>query len=134
MRLAVSTAALALSVGVAGCSRIGEALMPVTEKVNAAYPPSPEVRIAEERLLTLLGDDAKAKDDVRARSEARMALRGLACARNSPISRTASIDAVRALGLNRDCFREQDIGLQTFYGVRTVGLLLAKAPLRPLKA
>jgi len=107
--------------------------MPIAAKVNAAYPPSAEVQVAQERLLALLGDDAKAKDDLRARADARMTLRALTCAKDASISRTASLASVRALGLDRDCFRAQDVGLQSLYGVRAVGVLLARTPLRPFR-
>ncbi|MEO8921847.1 MAG: hypothetical protein ABI330_03295, partial [Caldimonas sp.] len=80
---------LALCVGLTGCSRISEALMPAAAKINAAYPPSAETQVAQDRVLTLLGDDAKAKDALRSRIEARMALRALTCAKDHQAQRLA---------------------------------------------
>lgn len=133
MKIPKTLLALALCVGATGCSRINEAAMPVTDKINAAYPVSPEVRLAEERLLTLVADDGAALDDVKARVVQRMSLRALACSQNASIGRLDSVESVKKLAMDRSCFQEQDAELQRFYGIRTIGALLGKPPLRPLK-
>lgn len=133
MRIQAMLATLAICAGEAGCSRLQEAAMPVAAKINAAHPVSPEVRSAEERLLILLADDAKAVDSVKAQTVSRMALRALSCSKGMSISRFDSVAAVKSLPMSTPCFQEQDADLQRFYGVRTVGALLSKPPLRPLK-
>lgn len=116
-----------------GCARIEEAAMPVAAKVNAAYPFPPEVQAARERLLGLLADDAKQADTVRGQMDSRTTLRALSCSQQVSISRLASVASVRALGLDQACFQTQDLAMQAFLGVRTIGQLMSRPPLRPLK-
>ena len=125
---------LAVCVGATGCSRLKEAAMPVATKINAAHPVSPEARSAEERLLTLLADDPQAIQAVKAQVDSRMTLRALTCSKGLSIGRLDSLAAVKSLPMSTPCFQEQDADLQKFFGVRTVGALLSKPPLRPLKA
>ncbi len=132
MRFLTALAGLALCASLGGCTRVQEAAMPVVKKINAAFPPSPEVKVAQERLSNLLADDAQAADALPAQLESRMALRALACVKDAAVGRFDSVAAVRALPLAATCFQEQDAELLKFYGVRTVGVLLAKPPLRPL--
>jgi len=108
--------------------------MPVVDKVNAAHPVSPEVRIAQERLLALLSDDPRAAENARTQADSRMALRAMNCSKSVSIGRFDSVAAVKALTMDTPCFQEQDAELLKLYGIRTIGVLLAKPPLRPLKA
>ncbi|MCA3217925.1 MAG: hypothetical protein ACK5UM_20090 [Pseudomonadota bacterium] len=132
MRFLMALAVLALCSSLGGCTRVQEAAMPVVDKINAAFPPSPEVKVAQERLSKLLADDAPAAEALQAQLEPRMALRALACSKDATVGRFDSVAAVRVLPLAAACFQEQDAELLKFYGVRTVGVLLAKPPLRPL--
>lgn len=126
-------ASLLLAVALSGCARIEEAALPVTAKINAAYPVGPELRIAHEQLLALAGDDKKAADSIKAAIAARMDKRALTCANHAQIGRFESVAAVRERGFDRLCFKAQDIQLHNFYGVRAVGLLLGRPALRPLR-
>lgn len=119
--------------GLAGCTRLQEAAMPVAEKVNAAYPPTPEVRLAQERLVGLLGADPKAVEALDAQIAQRLTLRALTCARDHAVGRFDSVATVRALQLPRPCFQAQDGELMQVLGLRTIGQLMAQPPLRPLK-
>ena len=132
MRFMTALAGLAVCASLSGCTRVQEAAMPVVEKINAAFPPSPEVRVAQERLAKLLADDAQAAEALQAQLSSRMAMRALACVKDANVGRFDSVAAVRALPLAATCFQEQDAELLKFYGVRTVGVLLAQPPLRPL--
>lgn len=132
MRFQTALAGLALCASLVGCSRVQEAAMPVAAKINAAFPPSPEVRVAQERLSSLLDGDAKAAEALQTQLESRLTLRALACSKDAAIGRFDSVAAVRALPMAAPCFQEQDGELLKFYGIRTVGLLLARPPLRPL--
>lgn len=122
---------LALCVGLAGCSRIEESLMPAPAKVNAAYPVSPEVRLAQERLTALLADDAKGQAELKILSDAQMTIRALACTKGRVVGRFDSVESIKGWSLERTCFQEQDQELLKLYGIRTVGALLAKPALKP---
>lgn len=121
----------ALCVVLVGCSRIDDAFMSVPAKVNAAYPVSPEVRLARERLDALLSDDAKALADLDAIAEAQLTIRALACSKGHVIERFTSVESIKTLQLERTCFQQQDQDLLDLFGIRTVGALLVKPPLKP---
>lgn len=125
--------ACALAATLSGCTQIEEAAMSVPAKVNAAYPPPPEVQVAIERLIGLLAGDTKKADAVRAQIEARMALRGFACSQQVSIGRLDSVASVKSLKLDQTCFQAQDQAAQDFLGARMVGVLMSLPPLRPLK-
>ncbi|MBW8829666.1 MAG: hypothetical protein JF606_09595 [Burkholderiales bacterium] len=133
MKTTVMLLACAFAAALSGCTRIEEAAMPAPAKVNAAYPPPPEVQAARDRLLGLLAGDTKQVDAVKAQIESRMALRGLACSQQVSIGRLDSVAFVKALGLDQICFQAQDQAVQDFLGTRTVGVLMSLPPLRPLK-
>lgn len=118
--------------GLAGCSRLQEAAMPVAEKVNAAYPPAAELRLAQERLVGLLGASPQAVEALNAQVAQRLTLRALTCARDHAVGRFDSVAAVRALQLPRPCLQAQDGALMQLLGLRTIGQLMAQPPLRPL--
>jgi hypothetical protein len=124
---------VAFCVAAAGCSRVEQAAMPVDAKVNAAYPVSPEAKLAQERLLALLAGDAKAIDNMKAQSESLMTLRALSCSKNMRIGRFDSVAAVKQLPMDTTCFQQHDTELLRFYGIRIIGALLSKPPLRALE-
>lgn len=121
----------ALCVVLTGCSRIEEVFMSAPAKVNAAYPVSPEVRLAQERLGSLLGDDAKALAELKGVSDAQLTIRALACSKGHVIARFDSVESIKGLSLERTCFQDQDQELLKLYGIRTVGALLARPALKP---
>lgn len=124
---------LALCAATSGCSRIQEAMMPVAAKINAAYPLSADVRIAQERLLAMLAADGTALELATGQLESRLTLRALACAKSARVGRTDSIATVKALALNQRCFQDQDKEVAQFLGLRSVGVLLGQTALRPAK-
>lgn len=126
-------AAMVVCAMASGCTRVQEAMMSEPDKINAAYPVVPEVRIVQERLQALTADDSQAAKALQAQIDARMKLRALNCAKNVQIGRFDSVASVRAKTLDIACFQEQDASLQAFYGMRTVGALLALPPLRPAR-
>ncbi len=134
MRVRKYAVLMAICACLGACSRVQEVAMPVVAKINAAHPLSPEARLSEERLLTLLSDDPKAIELVKAKAESRMALRALTCAKDANVGRLDTVATVKSLSLDGLCFQEQDAELQTFYGLRALGVLLAKPALRPFKA
>lgn len=116
------------------CSRIQEAAMPATEKINEAYPVVAEVKLSRERLTSLLAGDAKAQKELGTTIDAQMTLRALSCAKGQSIGRLDSVASVRQLHLDPVCFQQQDQELMTLFGIRTIGVMLAKAALRPRQA
>lgn len=127
--LALSAMSCAL---LSGCTRVQEAFMTVPDKVNAAYPPAPELIAAEQRLLQMVESDSASSKTVRTQLAARKDARALACSQKVSIGRLDTVESVRARGLERVCFQAQDQTLEQFIGLRMAGLLLAKPPLRPL--
>ncbi len=81
MNIRQALAVLAIVAGATGCARIEEAAMPAVAKINAAHPVTPEVRVAQERLLAILADDPKAIEAVKAEADVRMNLRALTCSK-----------------------------------------------------
>ena len=134
MRVGVMLGVFVLCASVAGCSRIQDAALPMPIKVNAAYPVSPEVRIAQERLHALLAGDAQGVAALDAQTDARMTLRATICSKDISISWFDSIASIKSRRLESQCFLERDRELQRFLGIRTIGVLLARPPLRPSKS
>lgn len=126
--------ALSLCVVLPGCGRIQEAALPVAGKVNAAFPVSADVQAAHDRLQVLLASDAKASEAFAAETDSRMTVRALDCAKGLSIGRLDSVRSVQGLPVDRGCLQERDRALLQFYGLRTIGALLAEPPLRPRKA
>lgn len=122
---------LALCTALCACTQIEEMAMPVAEKVNAAYPVSGEVRLAQDRLHAKLAADAKALDAAKAQFASRMSLRALSCTQHRSPGRLDSVATVRAMALPATCFQAQDQALQQFLGARLIGLLMVEPPLRP---
>ena len=126
--------ALSLCVVLPGCARIREAALPVSGKVNAAFPVSADVQAAHDRLKVLLASDAKASEAFAAETDSRLTVRALDCAKGLSIGRLDSVASVRELPVDRSCLQDRDGELLQFYAIRTIGVLLAEPPLRPRKA
>ena len=120
---------MAVCLGVSGCSRLSE----VPEKVNDAFPPSPELRIAEGDLRERLASDKDALNAFEEQYATRLELRALNCTRDMSIGRFDSVAEVKALPINRDCLNSQDMELLQFLGIRQVAARQALPPLRPLE-
>jgi hypothetical protein len=125
---------VALGLLSAGCSRLQEAAMAPEEKVNAAFPLSPETVAARERLTALVAGDADAGRQLEDLLARRQKLRALACTAKVSVPRLASLDEVRALPLDRRCLIDQDDTLFDELALRSLGLLLQRPPLRPAVA
>ncbi len=125
-----STAAALLCLALSACS--SDVFLPGSAKVNKAFPPIAEVRVAEEGLRATLLSDAKASSAFERQYASRLELRALTCGQGITVGRFDSIDKVKALAVNRACLIEQDALLLQFLGIRQVGLRLSQPPLRPL--
>lgn len=117
---------------VSGCSKISEIMMPVSAKVNAAFPPDAEIRIAQENLATLLRQDAAAEEAFKEQWASRMDLRARNCSQGLSIGRFDTLAQVNALPIDRGCLNAQDAQLLQYLGIRQVAFRLAQTALRPL--
>jgi len=108
--------------------------MSPAEKINAAFPVPTDVDAAHRRLMTLLSDNPKAADVARTQADSLMTLRALNCAKALSVGRTDSVATVKAMPIDRRCLQDQDKQLARYYGVRSIGVLLARPPLRPRSA
>lgn len=133
MNISVKAAIVAFGIAVAGCSRVDELLMSTADKVNAAYPVSPDVRIAQEKLLSLLAGAQPEVDALQAQVRSKMMLRALNCSQNVTVGRLDTVAAVKAMPIDRLCLQDADRKLVAFYAVRSIGTLLARPALRPLQ-
>ncbi len=125
---AVLFACLCLS----GCTGVQEWFMSPTDKVNQAFPPHADVRLAQENLRALLQDNPAQRDAAEEQLSARLALRALNCMQDVEVGRFDSVSRVRTMALSRECLNVQDAQLQQMLGMRQVAVLLARPALRPL--
>jgi hypothetical protein len=116
-----------------GCGKAREALMPVSDKINAAHPLPADVRTTQTMLTELLASDERSMRELEGQLKRQLDLRALACSKQVAIGRFSTVEDVKKLALNSRCFQDQDQELQTFLGIRTIGLLLAADALRPYK-
>ena len=112
-----------------GCS---DTFLSASEKINKAFAPIAEVRVAEESLRTLLQPDTAAIKVFEQQYAARLELRALTCGQGVTVGRFDSVDKVKQLAIKRDCLNEQDTLLLQYLGIRQIGLRLAQPALRPL--
>lgn len=115
-----------------GCSEISDVFMPAHAKVNKAFPPIAEVRVAEENLRAFIQQDKAARSSLDALYASRLELRALTCTQGLTIGRFASIATVKALPIGRDCLNAQDAQLLQYLGIRQVAVRFSQPPLRPL--
>lgn len=120
---------VAVCLGVSGCSRLSG----IPDKVNEAFPPSAEIRVAESDLREHLASDKDALNAFEKQYATRLELRALNCSRDLSIGRFDSVSEVKALPINRDCLNGQDTELLQFMGIRQVATRHALPPLRPLE-
>jgi len=123
---------LLFSITAIGCTDAWETLLPVFTKVNKAFPPKAEVRVAMEDLRTLLQQDQEALKAIEAEYSSRLELRAHTCTQASTIGRFDSVATIKTLPLSRDCFNLQDTLLMQYLGIRLVATQISEPPLRPL--
>lgn len=102
------------------------------EKVNKAFPPSAEVRVAEEGLRALLAQSPEQAAAFERQYASGMQLRAMICSQTMAIGRFDSVAKVKGYALSQQCLSEQDTQLLQTLGLRRIGLLLTKPALRPL--
>lgn len=112
-----------------GCS---DRFLTAPEKVNKAFVPSAEVRVAEADLRALLVPSPEQATAFERQYASRMQLRAMFCAQTVPIGRFDSVATVKGYAISQECLNEQDKQLLQTLGLRRIGLLLAKPALRPL--
>lgn len=112
-----------------GCS---DRFMSTPEKINRAFPPITEVRVAAESLRAVLLEKPDVIESFDRQYAARMQLRAMICAQTLTVGRLDSVDQVKGYAVNRECLNEQDLQLLQYLGIRHIGVLLARPALRPL--
>jgi hypothetical protein len=127
-------AALLACLCLSGCTGVQEWFMSPIDKVNSAFPPSAEVRAAQDSLAALLKDDAAQRKAAVQQFESGLALRATRCMQGVEIGRMDSVTRVRTMALSRECLNMQDAQLLQLLGMRQVAVLLARPALRPLAA
>lgn len=125
-------AASLVTLSISGCTFVEEAFLSPGEKVNRAFPPGAEVRVAEETLRELMSNDESAQGKFSAQYGALREIRGLTCSRSLELSRFDSVEAIRKLPVSRDCLTEQDAVLLRFLQTKQVALRLSQPALRPM--
>lgn len=118
---------------VTACSSASEIFLSVHQKVTKAFPPSIDVRIAEENLRSLIQQDSVALKAFEEQFASRLELRALTCAQGFSIGRFDLVNTVKTLPLSRDCLSTQDTILATYLGIKRVGLHQSQPALRPLQ-
>ncbi len=127
------TAAIILtSCALSACSGSFDFFLSPAEKINEAFAPSAEIRVAEEKLRTLLQDDPNRLRVFDEQYAAGLEIRGLTCSQGISIKRFDSIEQVRNKPISRECLGTQDDQLLQYLGILLVGARLSEAPLRPL--
>ncbi|WP_167369162.1 PQQ-binding-like beta-propeller repeat protein [Phytopseudomonas punonensis] len=125
MRLVTS---IALVLSLSGCSFVEEAFLSAGEKLNRAFPPSPQVRVAEETLQDLLS----ANDSFAVRYKVLREIRGLTCSQGMEISRFDSVEKIKTRPVSRECLNAQDEILLRYLQVKQIERRLSMPALRPM--
>ncbi|MBA1275740.1 outer membrane protein assembly factor BamB family protein [Stutzerimonas azotifigens] len=126
------TAASLLALSLSGCSLVEEVFLTPGEKVNRAFPPSAEVRTAEETLRNLLDGNKSAQKSLAAKYGALREIRGLTCSKNLTVARFDSVAEIKKLPVSRNCLNEQDEILLRFLQIKQVEQRLSQPALRPM--
>ncbi len=116
------------------CSGISDVLLSAPEKVNKAFPPIAEVRVAEEGLRSAIGADSAQLKAFEEQYASRLTLRALTCSQGVTVGRFDSIEKVKGYAVNRSCLAEQDTLLLQYLGLRQIGYRLLQPALRPFVA
>lgn len=127
-RLAIVGAVL----GAAGCDAVTNIGRSSEERINAAYPLSPEIAVAQARLEEKLAGDAAARAQFATELSGKMKLRAIGCAKGYSPSLFSSSATIRERVGEAKCFTKFDAELVDWLNGRRVQWLLAGPPLRPI--
>ncbi|MCL2021785.1 MAG: hypothetical protein FWG81_06770 [Betaproteobacteria bacterium] len=117
---------------ISGCSEVNAIFLSPSEKINIAFLPKSEVRVAVDNMRALVEKDKKAAKLFEEQYAFRLDLRALNCAKNTYIGRFDTINAVREMPFDRECLHNQDLELLEFLGIQLVAARFSEPPLRPL--
>lgn len=128
-------ATLMLVSGLAGCDGLPTLFVSTADKVNAAFPLPEEIVTARAALLAdLQQKDTQAHAELSSQLAQLMEVRGLTCSSAASVGRFDSIQDVKRKVGSPVCFREQDVKLSEWVGVRRLIQDLRKPPLVPVAA
>ncbi len=119
--------------GLSGCGGIFDIFLPISSKINKAFPLNSEVRVAEEGLRALIKSDKAISSFFDEEYASLLEIRALTCSQGIKIGRLSSVETIRSLPLSRDCLSIQDAQLLKYLGIRQVAVLVAQGPLRPIR-
>lgn len=119
---------IALVLFLSGCSFVEETLLSAGEKLNRAFPPSPQVRVAEETLR----DSLSVNDPFTVRYKVLREIRGLTCSQGMEISRFDSVEKIKTRPVSRECLNAQDGILLRYLQVKQIERRLSMPALRPM--
>ena len=105
----------------------------IPEKINAAFPPSPLVKVSLENIDISIPPEDKNLKSFKSSYQSKLTLRALTCSQGISINRFDSIKKIRTLPIDKDCLKDYDDQLLQVIGLRLVGYKLEQSPLRPLE-
>ena len=115
------------------CGRVSEWSLSNAQKVNAAFPLPPELRLTQEVLSDYMKGEPANLDEFKVQMDSQLELRALACLRGQEIGRMTSVETVRGMNIDQSCLEKQNLELQRYMTLRAVGILLSRPPIRPLE-
>lgn len=108
-----------------------DAQFSVSEKINIAFPPSPEVISAYQNLQSLAQVTKTPLDEFEETYSKKLQYRSLNCLINMSVSRLDSIRKIKKLPINAFCLSAMDNELRQFLEMQQVAIRLLQPPLTP---
>ncbi len=129
MKFKLSVFALLLGLLVFGW--LVDAQFSVPEKINIAFPPSPEVISAYQNLQSLAQVTKTPLDEFEETYSKKLQYRSLNCLINMSVSRLDSIRKIKKLPINAFCLSAMDNELRQFLEMQQVAIRILQPPLIP---
>lgn len=117
----------------AGCDRFDAALSTPADKINAAFPLSVELQLAQAKLMEAIADQPKAQKLAKEQISQLLQVRALVCAGTARIGRFDVVAEIKAKLKDAECFKKQDADLTQWIGVQRMGVALGQPALRPFR-
>lgn len=125
------TVPLLLSTLLAGCDLMSAISTPATDKINAAFPPPPELLVAQKSLQSALQGTPATQQAQAELYAQRMLERAQTCTATYSIGRLDTVSGIRGKVDNASCFTTLDAALAEWIGLQHLALVLAKPALVP---
>lgn len=122
---------VALSILLAGCDMVSNALAPAHERINAVMPIPPETKAAVERVLSTAQLDRASKGKLEEQLARMLEARALTCSVAVTVGRFDSDQEIRDKLTNPSCFDDQNALIQDWVGLHLTAQILQEPPLVP---